>query len=119
MTDEGETACEFASAWDEVLAQLEDDEPIEAVVFGHRQGVAPGGELVPASEINKLLSPESAAPLMDGWKISGATEPPQPMLLWTDRRIFSVAFEPRGTRLTWAPRDPTAGEVFYSGSRAS
>lgn len=117
MTDESETVREFASAWNEVLSQLEDDEPIEAVVFGHRQGIAPGGELVPAGKINKLLSPETAAPLMDGWHIGDAAEPPQPMLLWTDRRVFSVAFEPRGTRLTWAPRDPVAGEVFYSGSR--
>lgn len=111
------TGSEGMSAWEEVLAWLEDDEPIEAVVFSSRQGIARGDELVPPGVLNRLLSAEAAAPLMDGWRIGDAALPPQPMLLWTDRRTFTIAFEPEGARLIWARRDPTTEESIFPSSR--
>lgn len=92
-------------AIDQLRAELQPDETVEAVVFG-RWERRDGRQLVPEDLQGKPLSIDEAAPLMRGWSIEGWGASCAPMHVWTDRRVLFVASYDGTTYLDSVPRHP-------------
>lgn len=111
------------SAYDELIAFLEEGETVDAVVFGPwGWGSAPasGGEWeadygepdpppVPFERRGQPMTLEEAAPMMESWRFYGGFGAPEcyAVYVWTNRRVIWVTQYDGATSLNAAPRHPT------------
>lgn len=115
------------NAWSDLLRELLPEEEVEAVVFGpwgwdgHGE---PGGDdeddpegrqggLGPVSRelYGKVLTPDEARPMMEGWSFHGGYGAPDcyAVHVWTTSRVLFVVQYDGSTRLHAVPRNPTPG----------
>ena len=99
------------NAYEELLAHLEENEQVKAIVFGPWGWDGynePDPPPIPGEKQGKIMPLEEAAPLMEGWSFSGGFGAPEcyAVYIWTTRRIFWVTQYDGATSLSWAPRYP-------------
>lgn len=102
------------TARDEVLAIIEPDEEVEAVVFGHWNdesdefpsflGIGP--RPVAPADLGKIMSWKQAEPLLAEFAFGGYRC--HTLFIWTDRRVMFVGTYDGATWLDDVPRSPVA-----------
>ena len=117
--DEGDFA---VNAWNELIEFLEEGETLESLVFGAwgwgcapaegedwEEGYGEPGDMpVPADKRGRVLAPDEAKPLMDGWSFYGGYGAPDcyATYAWTNKRVIWVTQYDGATSLDAAPRNP-------------
>jgi hypothetical protein len=97
----------------ELLEMLEDDEQVEAVVFGPWGWSGydePDPPPVPHELFGRVLSWDEARPYMQTWNFDGGYGAPKSyaVCIWTNRNVFWVTNYDGSTTLDSAPRHPLA-----------
>jgi hypothetical protein len=111
-------------AYGELMAEMQDGEAIEAIVFGPwgwGWGPAEGKEWtpgfsepdpspVPFALRGRVLTIEEAEPMMQSWSFFGGYGSPDcyATYIWTDRRVLWVTQYDGATGLSSAPRHPVS-----------
>lgn len=100
------------NAWDDVQRHLGPDEEVEAAVFGEWGWgggyLEPEPPPVPDEVQGKVLTPDEAKPLMDGWSFIGGYGAPEcyAVRIWTNKQVLWITQYDGSTCLDSAPRDP-------------
>jgi hypothetical protein len=110
---------EKLNAWNDLQKELKEGETVEAIVFGNwgwasNSGPDPDGyeepdpKPVPMDMRGKVLTPEEAKPLMDGWSFNGGYGAPDcyAVRIWTNERILFVTQYDGATGLDSTARNP-------------
>ncbi|MEM1021377.1 MAG: hypothetical protein AAGJ09_12925 [Pseudomonadota bacterium] len=122
----------MGNACEELEAALEQDEQVEAVVFGawgwgwmpepgeeFRKDTFEKEPILPLDKRLKILSWEQAKPLMQDWRFGGGYGSPDcyATYIWTTKRVFFVVKYDGSTSLEFVPKTPTAlePEMFGGG----
>ena len=99
------------NAYEELIEFLDDDEDVEAIVFGEfGWGGYCDPKVIPSDKQGVLLSLDEAKPLMQGWAFTGGYGAPESYAtyVWTNKRVIWVTQYDGSTSLDHAPRFPTA-----------
>ena len=99
------------NAYDDLVKFLDDDEKVEALVFGPYgwDGYEePENQPVPKDKRGVVLTLEEAKPFMQGWSYYGGYGAPKcyASYIWTNQRVIWVTQYDGATGMDGAPRHP-------------
>lgn len=101
------------NAYEDLQNYLEENETVEAIVFGPWGWYGycePEPPPVPPDKRGQILTLEEAKPFMQDWSFYGGYGAPEcyAVYIWTDQRIIWVTQYDGSTGLNSAPRNPQA-----------
>lgn len=101
----------MSNAYDDLIELLDDDEKVEAVVFGHWGGWhSEDGSpyVVPQGIKGKLISINEAKFYMHGWSFYSGYGDPEAyaVYIWTNKNVIFVHEYDGSTMLSSVPRNP-------------
>jgi len=92
-----------------LLKGLEEDESVEAVVFGNwGAGLYEDPECIPFNMRNRVLNLEEATPYMQDWNVNSYYGAPKSyaIYVWTNKNVFWITQYDGSTWLSSMPRNP-------------